>query len=101
MNHATDPYATIKETTNPISSTIHWWPVMWPTASASSPLLRSDFRSSYNVATAIVGMERKKENSSADARDIPAICPAAIVDMERDVPGNSADSIWHAPIQTA
>src|SRR5437762_7384627 len=74
---------------------------MWPTASAFSPLLRSDFRSSYNVATAIVGIDRKNENSRADARDIPAICPAAIVDMERDVPGKSAERIWHAPIQTA
>src|ERR1035438_5432416 len=46
-------------------------------------------------------MERKNENSSAEARDIPASCPAAIVDMERDVPGNTADKIWHAPIHTA
>src|SRR5882724_3181531 len=74
---------------------------MWPTASASSPLARSDFKSSYNVATAIVGIERKKENSRADARDIPATCPAAIVDMDRDVPGNNAERIWQAPIQIA
>ena len=31
-------------------------------------------------------MERKKENSSAASRDIPATCPAAIVHIEREVP---------------
>src|SRR5258708_30569606 len=49
----------------------------------------------------MVGMERKKENSSAAARDMPAICPAAMVDMERDVPGKTADAIWQMPIQIA
>src|SRR6266852_9799346 len=49
----------------------------------------------------MVGIERKKENSNAEARDIPAICPAAMVDMDRDVPGKTADKIWQAPIQTA
>ena len=49
----------------------------------------------------MVGMERKNENSSADARDMPANCPAAIVDIDRDVPGNTADRIWQAPIQIA
>ena len=43
------------------------------------------------MATTIVGMERKKENSSAAGRDIPAICPAAMVDIDRDVPGNTAE----------
>ena len=49
----------------------------------------------------MVGMERKKENSSAAARDIPTSCPAAIVDMEREVPGKTAERIWQAPIQIA
>src|ERR671938_1817660 len=49
----------------------------------------------------MVGMERKNENSKADARDMPASCPAVMVDMERDVPGNTADKIWQAPIQIA
>src|SRR3954463_15014123 len=49
----------------------------------------------------MVGIERKNENSSADARDMPAICPAAMVDIEREVPGNTAERIWHAPIQIA
>src|SRR6266403_1408828 len=74
---------------------------MWPTAIASSPLVRSDFRSSYSVATTIVGIDRKNENSRADARDIPTNCPAAIVDIERDVPGKTAERIWQAPIQMA
>src|ERR1700757_2980530 len=64
-----------------------------------SPLPIRDFRSVYPVATTMVGMDRKKENSRAEALDIPANCPAAIVDMERDVPGNTAERIWHAPIQ--
>src|ERR1700741_3135432 len=49
----------------------------------------------------MVGIDRKNENSSAEARDIPASCPSAIVAIDRDVPGNTADRIWHAPIQTA
>ena len=49
----------------------------------------------------MVGIDRKNENSNADARDIPATCPAAMVDIDRDVPGNTADRIWHAPIQIA
>src|SRR5207237_3075837 len=49
----------------------------------------------------MVGIERKNENSSADARDMPAICPAAMVDIDRDVPGNTAERIWQAPIQIA
>ncbi len=32
---------------------------------------------------------------------MPANCPAAIVDMDREVPGNTAERIWHAPIHTA
>ena len=47
------------------------------------------------------GMERKNENSSAAVRDNPAVCPAAIVDIDREVPGKTADRIWTAPIQTA
>src|SRR5258705_7966423 len=49
----------------------------------------------------MVGIERKKENSSAAARDMPASCPPAIVAIDRDVPGKTADKIWHAPIHTA
>src|SRR5689334_25029124 len=64
-----------------------------------SPLPRSDFNKVYPVATSMVGMERKNENSSAAALDIPASCPAAIVDMDLDVPGKTAERIWHAPIQ--
>ncbi len=46
-------------------------------------------------------MERKKENSSAASRDMPATCPAAIVHMEREVPGKIAESTCTAPIQIA
>src|ERR1700693_6357323 len=60
-----------------------------------------DLKSVYSVATVMVGMERKKENSSAAARDIPTSCPAAMVDMEREVPGKTAERIWQAPIQMA
>src|SRR5206468_4545861 len=104
MNHATTAQATKNETTNPIARTIHCWPVIFPgekTSAAAMPVCvtavpgRSAFRSAYPVATNIVGIDRKNENSSADARVIPAICPAAIVDIDRDVPGNTAERIWH------
>src|SRR3954470_7503139 len=49
----------------------------------------------------MVGMERKNENSRAAARDMPASCPAAMVAIEREVPGKTAERIWQAPIHTA
>src|ERR1700732_3431395 len=49
----------------------------------------------------MVGIETKKENSRAAARDMPAIWPPAIVDMEREVPGKTAEKIWQKPIQMA
>src|SRR2546421_10037842 len=45
------------------------------------------FKKSYPVATIIVGIDKKNENSSAAGRDRPATCPAAMVDIEREVPG--------------
>src|SRR6185312_13492979 len=101
MNHATAPYATTNETRNPIASTIQPCASICETPIGFSPLPRSDFSKSKQVATIMVGIERKNENSSADARAIPAICPAAMVDIDRDVPGNTAERIWHAPIQIA
>src|SRR5439155_25192921 len=53
------------------------------------------------VASSIVGIDRKNENSSAAGRDMPATWPAAIVDMEREVAGKTADRICAAPIQMA
>src|SRR5271154_4253168 len=102
MNHATLPYATTNDTTKPIASTIHPCVSILDTPIGFSVLLPcNDLKSVYNVATVIVGIDRKKENSNAEARDIPANWPAAIVDIERDVPGKTADRIWHAPIHTA
>src|SRR5262249_25654658 len=49
----------------------------------------------------MVGIDSRKENSSAVDRDIPTSSPATIVDIERDVPGNTADKVWQHPIQTA
>src|SRR5262249_17607634 len=49
----------------------------------------------------MVGMERKKENSRAEGLDIPASWPEAMVDMEREVPGNRGEAIWQKPIQMA
>src|SRR5258708_33221554 len=49
----------------------------------------------------MVGMETKNENSRAEARDMPASCPPAIVDMERELPGRTAEKIWQKPIQIA
>src|SRR5207237_4129274 len=59
------------------------------------------FKKSYPVATIIVGIERKNENSSAAGRDMPATSPAAMVDIDREVPGKIAERICIAPIQTA
>src|SRR5208337_4763798 len=101
MNHATLPYATINDTTNPIASTIHPCASIPATPIGFPSLPRSDFHSLYPVAITIVGIDKKNENSSALAPDIPATCPAAIMDIDRDVPGNTAESIWHAPIHTA
>src|SRR6476469_8501539 len=49
----------------------------------------------------MVGIDRKKENSRAAVRDMPATCPAAMVDREREVPGKTADATWQMPIQMA
>jgi len=40
-------------------------------------------------------------NSRAAGRSRPAIWPAAMVDMEREVPGKTAESVWQSPIQIA
>ena len=49
----------------------------------------------------MTGIETKKENSNAAARDMPANCPPAMVDIERDTPGNTPEKIWQKPIQIA
>src|ERR1035437_4933550 len=101
MNQATDAYATMNETTNPIANTIHPCASICATPIGFCPFPITDFNRSYPVAATIVGMERKNENSRAEARDIPANCPAAIVDMDREAPGKTAERIWQAPIQIA
>src|SRR5438477_6595273 len=68
---------------------------------AARQLGSTDLNKSDPVPTTIVGIDRKKENSSAPERVSPAISPAAIVDIERDVPGKTADAIWAKPIQAA
>src|SRR5208283_725956 len=102
INHATLPYATINDTTNPIASTIQPCASMLETPIGFSVYVPcNDLYSVDNVATDIVGIDRKNENSNADARDIPATWPPAIVAIDRDVPGNTADRIWQAPIHAA
>src|SRR6516225_12289242 len=101
MNHATVPYATITDPTTPMASTIQPCASIPATPIGFAFFPTRDLSKSYAVATIIVGIDRKKENSNADARDIPANCPAAMVDMDREVPGKTADRIWHAPIHTA
>src|SRR6266496_5926128 len=92
----------MKETTNPIASSAQPCapPGAAPMASPVAPW-RRDLSRSYPVAATIVGIDRKKENSSAAERDIPPSCPAAMVDIEREVPGKTAERIWQAPIQMA
>jgi len=41
----------------------------------------------------MVGIETKNEKSRDADRDIPANWPAAMVDMEREVPGKTAERI--------
>src|SRR4051812_12178013 len=105
MNQATTPSATTKETTNPIARTIQLCVSIAsgasPASVAASRCGRIVFNKSYPVATTIVGIERKNENSSAADRDNPTVWPAAIVDIDREVPGKTADKIWTAPIQIA
>src|SRR6516225_2260251 len=93
----------MKEITNPMASVIHECASlgMAPMTAASPWWGREDFQKSYSVATTMVGMERKNENSSAAGRVIPASSPAVIVDMERDVPGKTAERTWQRPIQIA
>jgi hypothetical protein len=47
----------------------------------------------------MVGMETRKLNSSAAERVMRTSWPAAMVDMERDVPGKTAEVTWQRPIQ--
>src|SRR5581483_1171063 len=101
MKKATERYATMKDTAKPMASTTHCSGVIWDKPIGFSPLPASDFSSVYPVAASMVGMDRKKENSSAAARDMPANCPAAMVDIDRETPGKTAERIWQAPIQTA
>src|SRR5271157_98775 len=93
----------MNDTTKPIASTTQECRSlgMAPIAEGSPWCGRIDFQRSYKVATTMVGMERKKENSNAAGRLMPANSPAVIVDIERDVPGNTAESTWHKPIQIA
>src|SRR5437588_12832010 len=91
----------MNETTNPIASTTHPCGSMCVTPIAFSPLPRSVFSKSYPVATTIVGIDRKKENSNAEKRDMPAICRAAIVDIDREDPGHTPETPWQEPIHTA
>src|ERR1035437_5771449 len=53
------------------------------------------------VAANMVGMESRKLNSRAAGRDRPTNWPAAMVDMEREVPGKTAESVWQRPIHIA
>src|SRR5580704_5618626 len=84
-----------------MAKTIHPWASICETPIGFSPLPISDFNSVYPVAATMVGMERKNENSSAEALDIPASWPPAIVDIEREVPGNTPENIWQKPIHAA
>src|SRR6202011_5993452 len=101
MNHATEAYATINDTTNPMARTSHPWGSICETPMGFDPLPMTDLNSVYPVAASMVGMDRKNENSNAAARDMPATWPPAIVAIEREVPGNTAEKIWQKPIHTA
>src|SRR5580658_4938884 len=49
----------------------------------------------------MVGIESRKLNSRAVDRVNPTTWPEAMVDMEREVPGNTGAKVWHSPITMA
>src|SRR6185437_12524422 len=91
----------MNDTTIPTSSNIQPCALTPETPIAFSPLPKMDFARSYPVPATMIGIDKKNENSRADGRDILTIWPPVIVDIEREVPGNTAEKIWQMPIQIA
>src|SRR5208337_1458032 len=92
----------MNDTTKPMASTIHECASLgMAPMSLVAPLWWSALYRVYRVAASITGNETKNENSSAAGRLMPANSPAVMVDMEREVPGKTAENIWQKPIQTA
>ena len=89
-----------------MASTIQRWEFM-TTLTRERPAASADFAGVDGleqvpaVAAIMVGIESRKLNSSAAGPIEPTIWPAAMVDMERDVPGKIAESDWQMPIQMA
>src|SRR5688500_14581218 len=99
MNQAMTAQATKNETTNPTASPPQQWPSTLKVSAASEVCPRTAWNSLKPVAANMTGIDRKNENSSAAGRLSPATWPAAIVAIERLVPGNAAARICAAPIK--
>src|SRR4030043_1623789 len=87
ISHLMLKRATIKDEINPIKSK------MYSSNEKCPPL----FIRSRPVAAAIVGTEKKKENSTMVFLLIPRIKPPIIVAAERETPGIMA-TVWQSPM---
>lgn len=81
------PRATMKDVIKPMVSSINSLPVKVPAV----------FIRSRPVAASIVGMARRKENSTMVARLMPSDNPPIMVAAERETPG-IMESDWYKPI---
>ena len=61
---------------------------------------KPNFTSFRRLAPNITGIARKKVNSAATVRDVPARIPPIMVEPERDVPGIT-ESTWKQPMISA
>ena len=61
---------------------------------------KPNFTSFRRLAPNITGIARKKVNSAATVREVPARIPPIMVEPERDVPGTT-ESTWNRPMMSA
>ena len=61
---------------------------------------KPNFRIFRRLAPNMTGIPRKKVNSAATVREVPARIPPIMVEPERDVPGTT-ESTWNRPMMNA
>ena len=61
---------------------------------------KPNFRIFRRLAPNMTGIPRKKVNSAATVREVPARIPPIMVEPERDVPGTT-ESTWNRPMMSA
>ncbi len=87
MKNLTEIVAEIKEKTQPVASRRYSVEVKF----------RPDLSRSYAEAAAMVGMARKKENSTACDRDSPVASPPTMAAADLETPG-STEMAWKTPM---